>query len=383
MLYSLGEVERTYQGKGSHFNCLLGGNFVNIWVPLFNFNIIPRDALDTTGLPALASSIVLALVLANLGASISVRQLMHEWRTVLISLLAMAGLLIVGFTLGSWIVGREYSLVSLGPIAGGLAAFLVMLQGVTELGRGDLAIFLSGVMTLQLFVGTPIAAWCLRRECLRLLKQGRIEAEVPMSDTKKFSIRFLPPAPEKLNTPTFKLFKLALAGSIGLGISNLTGGVVNSAICYLIIGLIMAEIGFLEPYSLQSSQSMGFLMLCLLSMIPSGISSASLMDLVNAIVPTVVMLGLGILFMGIFAIVAGKIASYSPYISVAIAMTSLFGYPASQVVTNDVVDRLTEVSDEEREILRNRLTPKMVVGGFVTVSISSVIIAGVVANILF
>ena len=232
-------------------------------------------------------------------------------------------------------------------------------------------------------MGTPIAAWCLRRECLRLHKQGKIEAEIPMAGKGKFSIRFLPPAPEKLNTPTFKLFKLALAGSIGLGISNLTGGVVNSAICYLIIGLIMAEIGFLEPYSLQSSQSMGFLMLCLLSMIPSGISSASLMDLVNAIVPTVVMLGLGILFMGIFSIIAGKITGYSPYIAVAIAMTSLFGYPASQVVTNDVVDRLTEVTDEEREILRNRLTPKMVVGGFVTVSISSVIIAGVVANILF
>lgn len=156
LLFSMGDYV-SFKTKG-YFSAYL---FVSVvYLLLFNFNIIPRDALDNTGLPNLASSIVLALVMANLGASISVRQLVHKWRTVLIALLAMAGLLIVGFTLGSWIVGREYSLVSLGPIAGGLAAFLVMLQGVNELGRGDLAIFLSGI---------NIAAVCGNSHCCLVL----------------------------------------------------------------------------------------------------------------------------------------------------------------------------------------------------------------------
>ena len=62
----------------------------------------------------------------------------------------------------------------------------------------------------------------------------------------------------------------------------------------------------------------------------------------------------------------------------------MFGYPGTELLTNEAVREMgDDVTDEQRERAKNYLMPKMVMGGFVTVTIASVVFASVIAPIIF
>lgn len=65
----------------------------------------------------------------------------------------------------------------------------------------------------------------------------------------------------------------------------------------------------------------------------------------------------------------------------AISVTCLFGFPATFVVSNEVSMALSD-REEERSYVLNRILPKMLIGGFTTVTIGSVVLAGYLAKII-
>jgi len=67
--------------------------------------------------------------------------------------------------------------------------------------------------------------------------------------------------------------------------------------------------------------------------------------------------------------------------SFACALTALFGFPADYIITHEVCGSVAS-TDEEKNYLLDILLPRMLVGGFATVSVASVIIASVFINLL-
>jgi hypothetical protein len=65
----------------------------------------------------------------------------------------------------------------------------------------------------------------------------------------------------------------------------------------------------------------------------------------------------------------------------AVSLTALYGFPADYIITAEVIKSLTE-DEKEREILTSRMLPPMLVGGFITVTIVSVILAGIFVGFL-
>lgn len=65
----------------------------------------------------------------------------------------------------------------------------------------------------------------------------------------------------------------------------------------------------------------------------------------------------------------------------ACALTSLFGFPADYIMTNEVANNVAQ-NEEEKNYLLNNMMPKMLVGGFATVSVASVIIASIFMKLL-
>ena len=65
----------------------------------------------------------------------------------------------------------------------------------------------------------------------------------------------------------------------------------------------------------------------------------------------------------------------------ACSLTSLFGFPADYILTSEVAHTVAETKDEERYLLHNMM-PKMLVGGFATVSVASVIIASIFLKLI-
>ena len=78
----------------------------------------------------------------------------------------------------------------------------------------------------------------------------------------------------------------------------------------------------------------------------------------------------------------GKLVGYSPAVSCAIACTSMIGYPGTEILSNEVCDSL-DCDDETRAKALEYIMPKMIVGGFATVTIASVALAGVLAPMIF
>ena len=117
---------------------------------------------------------------------------------------------------------------------------------------------------------------------------------------------------------------------------------------------------------------------------PSSINfkSVTLDSLLKMLTPLVGMLVLSALGIIILCVIAGKFFHYSPAISAAVGLTALFGYPCTQIITDEVVSSLP-VSDAEKEAIHNQLLPKMLIAGFTTVTIASVIFAGIIIPMIF
>ena len=101
------------------------------------------------------------------------------------------------------------------------------------------------------------------------------------------------------------------------------------------------------------------------------------------IIPVAGMFIFSIIGIIIIASIVGKLVGYSPYLSTAIACTCMMGYPSTEILPTEVVNSYTELTPEQKERMGSYLIPKMVVGGFVTVTIASVAFASIVCPMIF
>jgi len=167
--------------------------------------------------------------------------------------------------------------------------------------------------------------------------------------------------------------------------SAMTATAINEAISRfvicLIFGVIAAEIGFLERRPLDQSNSFGFMMTTLMAFIFAGLAKATPDMIMRLIGPLFGIIIIGVIGMAILSMVLGKILGYSTDMAFACALTALYGFPPNYVLTEEASKALAE-TPEEFKFLMDTMLPKMLVGGFTTVTIASVIIAGLFIKLL-
>ena len=88
----------------------------------------------------------------------------------------------------------------------------------------------------------------------------------------------------------------------------------------------------------------------------------------------VVSCGVGALFS------VAKILKMSYTLALANGLTALYGFPPNAIITENTCKALGQ-DQEEVDYLMSEMYPSMIVGGFTTVTITSVIIAGLFANL--
>lgn len=355
-----------------------------IYLVGFITGFIPTDAVDMTGVTSVMSNFGIALMITNLGTLINLTDLIKEWKTVIVSCVGLVGIAIVAFTIGSWLFGRDYALTSAPPLSGAIIATILTTDAANAAGRPDLAAFATLVCAMQMFVGLPLASRALKLEAHRLLKQGNLTTR--QSDdsiqTKEWNLNFkiIPDFPQWMQTPGVIVFKLSFVAFLATLLSNVT--TLNVSICYLLCGIIAMELGFLERNALTKANCFGFLMLGTLAILPGNFKTVTLDSLMDMLLPLVGMLVLAAIGIMIMSIIIGKILGYSPAISAATGLTALFGYPCTQIITDEVVESL-DVSEEEKKAVHQLLLPKMLIGGFTTVTIASVVFSGIIIPMIF
>ena len=351
---------------------------VAFWVGL------PRDIFRRTSLDPYFA-FVMPFILVHMGTLMKVRNLLNEWKTVTIAFMGIVGLSIGLYFVAGPIIGYVMTLVAAAPISGGIVATFIIREAAEARGFVELGVFAALLLVIQNFVGLPVASWCLKIEGRRLLKKMHSgvasEGEAVKIDPDVPAYRLFPATPKHLQTPFILMFKSFLVGYLAVWFGELTGGVVHKLVLALIFGIIFYEIGFLEHDIFTKANISGYAMFFCLIPVWAGLVAATPKMVMDLAWPTFLCFAITLVCLAITSLIFGKILGYSWAISMAISCTCLFGFPATFILSNEV-SRAISTNEEERKYVLNGVLSKMLIGGFTTVTIGSVILAGYLAQIV-
>lgn len=99
------------------------------------------------------------------------------------------------------------------------------------------------------------------------------------------------------------------------------------------------------------------------------------------LIPLLVVLLTGVLFGAISGFILVKILKVGIGLSISIIFSCTFGFPTTLFMPQEV-SQVIDKTEDEKIAIRNYLEPRMLTGGFVTVTIISVILAGIVAGMI-
>lgn len=351
------------------------------------WTFFPKDIVSIAGIGPVVATMLMYLLITNMGTLLSLKELKNQWKAIVISLAGIVGIIAILFTIGAMIFDLKTMIVAVPPLVGGVVAALVMSEGASAAGLEDLAVFAIVIYVIQGFAGYPITSIVLQREAKRLLKehqQGKLHTISQVQEEENAATeqpKLLRKIPANYNTEYFKFFRLALVGLLAYGTSTVLAPIVtvNALVLCLVFGVLASTIGFLEKQPLQKANGFGFAIMGLMLFIFDGLKQATPEMLMRIIVPLVVSIVLAVVGMYIFSFIAGKILKVSPNLAFAVSLTALYGFPADYILTNEVVKSST-TDEKEREMLLSRMLPPMLVGGFISVTITSVILAGIFVN---
>ena len=366
--------------------------FISAVILLLCFwTFLPKTVVADAKILQLGSTVAIFLLIAHMGTLFSLKRLLEQWKTVIICLAGLFGMCTLAWFVCPLLMDKTLVITGLPPLAGGIVATTMMQKAAQDAGLPVAAVFAISMYCIQGFAGYPLTAICLKREAQKLLKEAReghpeggavVDSRRVMADAMALpenEKRGILAVPDAWNTPFFVLLKLALVGWLALVIGILTG--VSGAIWALVLGVIFCRLGFLEPDVLRQTGSKALLFFTLIRFVYSGLADCTPALLFDLIGPMLILLVIGLCGMGIMAFIVGKILKISPWLGYANCLTALYGFPFDAIMTENICHD-EGANKEEVDYLMSRLFPSMIVGGFVTVTITSVVLAGIFVKFL-
>ncbi|SHH41594.1 hypothetical protein SAMN02745245_01282 [Anaerosphaera aminiphila DSM 21120] len=359
---------------------------IGVWT-----EVLPKEIIELAGFSSYFLDMVIVVIVVNMGSSLKIRDLKREWKTVVIGVSAIVGVGATVLTIGTALFGFEQSVVVAPPITGGFVAAFEMSKAALALGRQDLSTIALLTLALQSFPAYFLIPTLLKKEARTLLVGYRGgDRIVAGNEEVEVGKQLLPRIPEKYNTDNMILAKLGLLAAIGVVLSKFSGVLFGAAgisfsisptIFALFLGVVGSEYGFLETQALQKANAFGLFMVGSIVTAVSGLVDSSPQEVFSAGAIIIAYLGIGIVGMGIFSSLAGKFLKVSWNMAFAIGLNCLVGFPLNYVLTGEAA-KAEASNQEEYDYLVDKMSPTMLVGGFTTVTIGSVVFAGILKNFI-
>ena len=284
IVFALGDiVGKITKGK-------LSGMMVVMLLFLVGFltKLIPADIIDQGGLTAL-SKLAIAMVLFNMGTTLNMKQLIEEWRTVLMAALCMLASCLV-MLLASPIIGFDTVLVGMPVINGAAMATSLMASAAAEKGLATAAALCAVIYSVQKFVGAPIASAMGIRYGKKLLKAYRENpTQFQKQETGKgASAKVFFADKHKEWYSANVMMALVAAGS---WVAHILGDLtpINYSIWALLLGVVCVASGLVPTKPLQKSNSYGLMMIAVFGSIIPSLAKVSLSDLGTMAFQTIVL----------------------------------------------------------------------------------------------
>ncbi len=345
--------------------------------------IIPEDTFAISTIGGFGMMAV-TLMITMLGTTIDTPELKRQVKTIIVCLFSLVISTAVIVILGPIIINPQYAYVGSAVYAGGAAVILMMTSALKPLGLVEVVGFFTILGTAQGFFGQPVCAYFLRKYAKDFLADQKnvdewADADAPVQTEGKKKIFQLP---AKLDRIPVILLKVGLLSSAAAFLAGLTGGKIHAFVLSLILGWIAVETGFLQKGTMGKIESSGIITLLAACVLFSNYVGITPEMFLGYLLPIFVVMILGMIGTFVGGFIMSKVLKMPVGLAVALGLTCTFGFPNTMILTNDVCDAMAS-NERERKALYNVLMPKMLVAGFVTVTMASMFVGSFVLATFF
>jgi Na+/glutamate symporter len=376
----------------------------------FLTNVFPEDLLASSSLLALAG-VVVGFIIVHLGTMISLDDFKKQWRTLLVGIATVIGigitLLIAGLVFGGGVRPGAYDgvaaarpldfvIAGTGALSGGTISVLIVQEAALSVGLTSLAVFPVLITALQGLIGFPLTSIILRREAARLKAEYRAGNLTPVDvaedendtttpedttpeDTAEDRTTKESRLPAALRTTPGTLFLVGVVVLIATLIDNVTDGILNTFVVALVFGIALRTFGIFKPSVLAGIDAFGLMMLSIMILVFGPLATVKPSDVASLALPLLLAFVFGVIGIVLFASIVGKLVGYTVPMSIAIGLTALFGFPGTMILSQEAAKGAGE-TPEEVAAIEGDILPKMIVAGFATVTITSVIVTSIIAG---
>lgn len=358
----------------------------------FATDLLPHDLILNSGLLNLGNAVI-GLIIVHLGTMMSISDLKAQWKTFLIGVVTVVAMTIILLMIGMQLFDTNVAVAGTASITGGTLSVLMVQEVATRIlsEGGDagmlngylLAVFPLLVLNMKNLVGFLVTANILKKEARRVqgeYRKGNLEfyEQEVEENTKEDRTSILP---DFLQTAYGTLFLLAMTVYVAMTLSSWTQGKVNTFVIALLLGIVLRHFKILKPNALSTTDTFGLLMVSIMVIAFGPLADINPADLVALIWPICFYLVAGVLAIFVSSYFIGKAVGYSGPLSLAVGMTTFFGFPGTMVLTKEAAAAVGE-TPEEVAVIEQNILPIMVTAGFSTITITSVITGGIIVGLM-
>jgi hypothetical protein len=357
---------------------LVSSLFVASLIFLVGFltGLFPPDLLTSSSLLAFAG-VVVGFVIVHLGTVISIDDFIKQWRTVLTGIGAVAGIAAALFFIGSFFKGSDYVIAAIGAVSGGTVSVVIIQEAALAVGLATVAVFPVLIAALQGLVGFPLTSVILRKEALRLRDEYRAGKLAPVQE-EKAGAETKSRLPAAFQSTVGTLFVVGVTVLVARFISDITNGNLNTFVVALILGVLLRWARIFKPSVLSGIDAYGLMITAVLILVFGPLATVTPADLKALALPLAIAFVVGVAGIVAASVLVGKLFGFTAAMSVGIGLTALYGFPGTLLLSQEAAKAVGE-TEEEVKAIEAEILPRMVVAGFATVTITSVIVTGIIA----
>ncbi|MDR1774724.1 MAG: hypothetical protein LBR30_07680 [Clostridioides sp.] len=362
------------------FVLLLG---VASWIGL-----IPPDIVTRVGISGPMFSIANVIIVVNMGTTMNIKDITSNWRIATLGLVALVGVAVGCCTIGTMIFGWDQAVISAPVVGGGIVAALEMQGAAKALGKENLATMAILILTLQSLPAYLIIPPLFKKLMRKDLDEHSVEEiKAAISVKKEEEAEVTTIIPEKYWTANTILLGLAIVGCLAV-VSNkicvkfMGNYAISTSIFSLIYGIIFTQLRLLPKSATNKAVSSGWIFILVIVGALASIATSSPTEILKLLAPIAGMIFCGIAGIFVITSLVGKFAfKYDWRLSFIMGLNCLLGFPLNYMLVLESIE-FSAKNEMEKEYLNNKYVPMMLVAGFVTVTIGSVLLAGVMKGFL-
>ena len=382
LIYAFGDVvsnlTKAKVPAGVVWGCTV---LIGLWTGILPSNVFEFSQVGGFGMLAVT------LMITMLGTTIDTPELKRQIGTIIVCLAGVIFSSTLIILVDRFIIRPEYAYVGAPVYAGGGAVALLLTAALKPRDMVEVVGFFTILGTAQGFFGMPVCSYFLRRYATEFFKnREEVEKMALLSENQDesgglFKKKFLK-IPDRFDKVSVRFLQIALVSSLAAFLASLTGGSIHAFVISLILGWFFTETGFFKKGMMQHIESAGLITFLASTVLFGNYVGVTPQMFLSYIGPIFAVMLTGILGTAVAGIVISKLVKMPVGLAIGLGLTCTFGFPMTMILTNNVCDAMAK-DETERKALYNVLMPKMLVAGFVTVTIVSVFVGSFVLNTFF